>query len=102
MVVYHGVCFVLKENHLSHDQWHLCDVILDEMKGICLPAGLVWWNGSQHLLCLEFWPSREGGPINSIASMSLGVLQIGQVKWALSGGKTLICASMASVSMKGI
>ena len=44
---------ILKENHLSSHQQHLCEVILvmDEMKGICLLAGLVWWNGGQHLLC---------------------------------------------------
>ena len=57
LVVDRGVCFVLKENHLSRDQWHLCDVILDEMKGICLLVGLVQWNGGQHLLHHKFWPS---------------------------------------------
>ena len=70
MIVDCGVCFVLKENYLSHDQQHFCDVILDEMKGICLLAGLDQQNGGQHLLHQEFWPSREGGPINDMTSMS--------------------------------
>ena len=47
-----SVCLFLKENHLSCDQQRHCEVILvtAEMKSICLLAGLVQWNGGQHLL----------------------------------------------------
>ena len=45
---------------------------------------------------------REGGLVNDIAFTSLGGLWIGQAEWALSGGNTLICASMASMSAEGV
>ena len=45
---------------------------------------------------------RKGGLINNIAFTSLGGLQIGQAKWALSGGNALICAGMASMSVQRV
>ena len=45
---------------------------------------------------------REGGLKNNIAFTSLGGLWIGQAEWALSGGNTLICASMASMLVEGV
>ena len=45
---------------------------------------------------------REGGLVNDIAFTSLGGLWIRQAEWALSGGNTLICASMASMLAEGV
>ena len=45
---------------------------------------------------------RERGLVNDIAFTSLGRLWIGQAEWALSGGNTLICASMTSMLAEGV